>query len=108
MYYIYMLRCDDNSLYTGMTSDIKRRFCEHKEQLGKGAKYTRSHNPQMIAALWQTESKKDACRLEYRIKTLKKSDKEDIISGEKALCDCFVNLDVDLYKRIAEPLIELL
>ena len=42
MYYTYMIRCKDNSIYTGMTNNLERRLNEHL--LNKGAKYTKSHN----------------------------------------------------------------
>ena len=53
MYYIYMLRCEDNSIYTGITNDIKRRWEEHHSKDEKGAKYTKGHNVQKIEALWR-------------------------------------------------------
>ena len=43
MYYTYMLRCNDNSIYTGITTDLSRRFLEHTSQDTKCAKYTLSH-----------------------------------------------------------------
>ena len=42
-WYVYMLRCEDGSLYTGIASDVEKRFAVHKS--GHGAKYTRSHPP---------------------------------------------------------------
>ena len=44
MYYVYMLRCTDNSLYTGITTDLERRMSEHFSKDKKCAKYTRRHN----------------------------------------------------------------
>ena len=52
MYYIYVLRCEDNSLYTGIASDWKKRFEEHQSQGKKCAKYTRSHKVVSVEALW--------------------------------------------------------
>ena len=84
MYYVYILRCEKNCLYTGITSDVERRFKEHCE--GTGAKYTKSHKPLGVEAVWEASSKIEASRLEYRIKELKKTEKEDLIlSGEKEL-----------------------
>ena len=80
MYYVYILRCKDNSLYTGITTDVQRRFFEHKENKIKGAKYTKSHKPVGIEAVWETDTKSDASKLEYRIKKLSKTEKETVIS----------------------------
>ena len=82
MYYVYMLRCQGGSLYTGYTDDIDRRYAAHAA--GKGAKYTKSRPPQYIAAAWVTESKTDAMRLEYRIKRLPKAKKEALLADPLA------------------------
>lgn len=81
MYYTYILRCDDNSLYTGMTNDIKKRVNAHYRKKPECAKYTRSHNVVAIERVWQTESKSLACKLEYRIKKLSKSEKQYLIDN---------------------------
>ena len=57
MYYVYMLRCEDGSLYTGITTDLARRFEEHRN--GKGAKYTRSRGAVRIEAAWSPKGKKE-------------------------------------------------
>ena len=55
MYYTYMLRCADNSLYTGITTDVARRFAEHSGQIpGKCAKYTGSRKAVSIEAVWES------------------------------------------------------
>ena len=70
MAYIYMIRCKGNSLYTGITTDINRRLREHAEGKGVGAKYTRSHPPIEVAALWEADDLQIAARIEYRLKQL--------------------------------------
>lgn len=65
-YYVYMLRCRGGSLYTGMTNDVARRMAMHCS--GRGAKYTRAHPPEALAALWRCADKVTASRLEYAIK----------------------------------------
>ncbi len=85
MYYVYMLRCTDGSLYTGSTDDIDRRYAAHVA--GKGAKYTKSHPPVALAAAWRTETKSEALKLEYRIKRFKKKEKERIVRGDAAPWD---------------------
>ncbi len=79
MYYVYMLRCIDGSLYTGSTDDLDRRYAMHTA--GKGAKYTKRRPPVALAAAWKTETKSEALKLEYRIKQLKKEEKERIALG---------------------------
>lgn len=83
MYYTYMIRCSDNSIYTGMTSNLDKRLNEHISKNPNGAKYTKSHNAIKLEVAWKSKDKSLACKLEYQIKQLTKQQKEDIISGEK-------------------------
>ena len=98
-YYTYMIRCEDNSLYTGITTDVKRRMTEHFTQTYKCAKYTRTHKAEYLAALWYSDSRVKASQLEYRIKRQTKAAKEKLISdNDKTL---FGNkLDLNLYIRV--------
>ena len=79
MYQIYMLRCEDNSIYTGITTDIKRRFNEHKSKNKKCAKYTINHSALNLEKVWDTEDRILASKLEYQIKKLNKNQKEQLI-----------------------------
>ena len=79
MYYIYMLRCKDNSIYTGITTDIERRMQEHFTKNEKCAKYTFRHEALKLEKLWQTENRSLASKLEFNIKRLNKSQKEKLI-----------------------------
>ena len=100
MYYIYMLRCKDNSIYTGITTDIDRRMEEHFSKNEKCAKYTYTHNAKKLEAVWQTENKSLASKLEYAIKKLTKAKKEELIKN-KNLEEIFLknkNIDVKNYK----------
>ena len=72
MYYVYMLRCEDNSLYTGITTNLERRMKEHFTKSDKCAKYTMRHSAKKLETTWQTENRVLASKLEYAIKTLKK------------------------------------
>ena len=81
MWYTYILRCEDGSLYSGITTDLPRRFREHASGTKKGAKYTKRHPPVRFEAAWQSETRSEASRLEYRLKRLTKADKEALISG---------------------------
>ncbi len=81
MYYTYIIRCTDDSLYTGITTDVKRRFKEHISQNEKSAKYTRTHKAIKIEAVWQSKDRISASRLEYQIKRLTKNQKENLIKN---------------------------
>lgn len=79
MYYTYILRCEDNSLYTGITTDLNRRLEEHKSQSEKSAKYTRTHKVIKMETAWTSENRVLASKLEYHIKRLTKKQKEELI-----------------------------
>lgn len=83
MYYTYMIRCEDNSIYTGYTNDIEGRMKAHFGKSKVAAKYTKSHKPTKIEVIWRTREKANACKLEYRIKQLNKTEKEDLIKKQK-------------------------
>jgi len=101
MYYTYMLRCEDNSIYTGITTDVERRMEEHFMQNDKCAKYTKRHKAKNLEALWQSEDRVHASKLEYAIKTLKKSEKEDLIRNKFKLENFFKErLECEKYVRI--------
>lgn len=77
-YYVYLLRCTDGSLYAGITTDVKRRFLEHLAGDNKGAKYTKTHTPKEMAAVWQAEDRSAASKLEWKLKRLTKAQKETL------------------------------
>lgn len=81
MYYVYLLRCDDNSLYTGITTNLERRFAQHTGLQRSGAKYTASHRPVRLEAAWRAPNRSAASKLEYRIKALAKVQKEQLLHG---------------------------
>lgn len=86
-YYVYVLRCVDDSLYTGITTDVKRRFAEHLSDGLKGAKYTKAHTPKEIAAVWQVENRSVASKLEWRLKHLTKAQKEFLCKEPERLSE---------------------
>ena len=79
MYYTYMLRCKDNSIYTGITTDVERRMKEHFNKDEKCAKYTFVHTAIKLEAVWESEDRILASKLEYNIKKLAKQQKEKLI-----------------------------
>lgn len=75
-YYVYMLRCAGGSLYTGITTDMERRLAEHSAGGKKGAKYTKNHAPEAVAALWRVENRSMALKSEWYIKHLTRQKKQ--------------------------------
>ena len=100
MYYTYMLRCSDNSIYTGMSNNLENRLNEHLSKGKNGAKYTKSHNVVKLEAAWKSKEKSLACKLEYQIKTLTKKQKEALINGEKLSKYFSGKLDCRRYRKI--------
>lgn len=89
MYYVYMLRCENGSIYTGIAKDAYKRFEEHKS--GNGAKYTKVFKPLYIAKIFELNSRSQAQKLEFRIKKLSKQKKENLIKGKLFLEDIIEN-----------------
>lgn len=87
MYYVYILNCAGNTLYTGITTDVERRFAEHTN--GTGAKYTRSHKPVSIAGLWEAPDRAAASKLEAFIKKQPKTKKEEFIKNPSIIYEIF-------------------
>lgn len=79
MAYVYMVRCEDNSIYTGITMDLSKRMQEHYYRKKQGAKYTKSRQIKSLEMVWEAETWSHAAKLEFRIKRLKKSKKEELI-----------------------------
>ena len=78
-----MLRCADDSLYTGVAMDVDRRVEEHQSQGPKSAKYTRGRGPLKLVYQREVGTRSDACAEEYRIKQLSKVEKERMVRGER-------------------------
>lgn len=89
MYYIYIVSCEDNTLYTGITTDVLRRMNEHFKQTEKCAKYTRSHKAKSLEALWQTEKRSTASKLEWHIKHLARQKKIELINNPQKVGELF-------------------
>ena len=85
MYYVYMIRCEDNSIYTGITTDLDRRINEHINKEKCCAKYTLRHSANKLESAWKTENRVLASKLEYYIKKLSKKQKEELIQKEELL-----------------------
>lgn len=78
-WYVYLLRCNDNSLYAGITTNIERRLHQHNHTK-LGAKYTRAKRPVTLAFIETAQDKSSACKRECQLKKLNKSQKEQLVS----------------------------
>ena len=78
-WYLYILRCGDNTLYTGITTDVEKRFEAH--QSGKGAKYTRGRGPLELAYRETCGDHSVALKREYEVKRLTREQKQKLISA---------------------------
>ena len=78
MNYTYILKCKDETLYTGWTNDIEKRLEAHNA--GKGAKYTRSRRPVELVYLEQFETKEEAMSREVKVKQLSRNQKDELVA----------------------------
>lgn len=89
MNYVYILRCADDTLYTGWTTSLEKRLKAHNS--GKGAKYTKARLPVEIVYFEEFEEKKEAMKREYAIKQLSRGEKLKLIDNN------IINLVKNLY-----------
>ena len=76
-WFVYILRCANGSLYTGITTDVQRRLKVHNT--GKGSAYVRAHRPAKLITFTVSESRSAASRLEYSIKSLSRVKKLAVV-----------------------------
>jgi putative endonuclease len=77
--YVYLLRCADDSLYCGWTTDLDKRLAAHND--GRGARYTASRRPATLARSWTVETNRDARRAEAWVKKLTRNQKVALVEG---------------------------
>jgi putative endonuclease len=80
MRYIYVLKCCDGTLYTGITTDLERRVEEHNTS-PKWAKYTKARRPVMLVRSEEVTSRSEASKIECKIKKLSREEKEWLVQG---------------------------
>ena len=81
MWFVYLLRCNDYSLYCGITNNLEKRIDIHNQ--GKGAKYTKPRLPVCLIYKEKYETKSEALKREYQIKQLSKDEKERLIKSHE-------------------------
>jgi putative endonuclease len=77
IWYVYIILCSDNSLYTGITTDVEKRFSQHAG--GRGAKYFRGRQPVQVVYRESGHNRSSASRREFRIKTMNRADKMRLV-----------------------------
>lgn len=87
-WYVYIVRCSDNTLYTGVTKDLERRMSEHNADDRLGARYTKSRRPVTLVYAEASESRSAASKREVEIKRLTKKQKEFLISENVHSLNC--------------------
>ena len=93
-YSVYMLRCGDGSLYTGIATDVERRLEEHRSS-PRGAKYLRGRGPLTLAYTEVVGDRGDASRVEHCLKSLAKAEKEALIAGRVSLSEVTATMQFD-------------
>lgn len=83
MYVLYILRCSDGTLYTGITTDLKRRIVEHNSS-PRGARYTRSRRPVRLVYQRPLRTRVTASRAEYRLKRMSRVEKTRLIKHPRS------------------------
>lgn len=81
-WYLYLIQCADLSLYTGIATDVQRRFSEHQSQGRLCARYLRGRAPLQLMFSCEVADRTSALKLEYRVKQLSKHEKLRLIQGE--------------------------
>lgn len=87
MWSVYIIRCGDNSLYTGISNDVPKRFEVHLSGSTKAAKYTRNRHPLQLVFSAEVGDKSAASVAEYGIKKLSKRNKELLVKGQTSLSE---------------------
>lgn len=79
-YFVYILQCSDNTLYTGITKDVAKRLEEHNSS-DKGAKYTKARRPVKLLYKEEAGDRSSASKREYAIKKLRRDEKIELINS---------------------------
>lgn len=85
VWFIYLIRCNSGALYTGITINVQARFLEHQSGSKKSAKFLRGKGPLKLVYQSKIGSHSKALKMERRIKSLSKKQKELIITGQQQL-----------------------
>lgn len=101
---VYLIRCSDQSLYCGITNNLKNRLAAHNS--GRGSKYTRSRRPVELAGVSSEMTQSDALKLEYRVKRLPASKKTLELSTDKSKMTMGLKKDLAAIRKALEALLD--
>ena len=93
-WYLYLIRCHDGSLYTGITMDVTRRFVEHQTNSGAGARYLRGRGPLVLVFQKKLGSRSLALSVESKVKKLSRAVKEELIRNRGHVEEIVKQVDV--------------
>lgn len=96
-WYLYLVRCGDGTLYTGISTDVDRRLAEHRG--GKGARYMRGRGPLLLARTLRVGPVGDALKVERKVKRMSPARKEKLIQGKVRLKDLLKASSVVLKRK---------
>ena len=82
MWFVYIIESESGSFYTGVTTDINKRFRQHSQQIKGGAKFFRGNPPSLLIYLQEAKSRSEAQQLEAKIKKLSRKQKELLIFSQ--------------------------
>ena len=85
MYFVYIVRCRDDTLYTGITTELRRRMRQHRGELPGGAKYTHARPAIALEAAWTAEDRSSASKLEHALKGLPRAEKLALLAEPERL-----------------------
>lgn len=91
-WHVYLIRCGDGTLYTGVATDVSRRLQEHRRGEGKGAKYLRGRGPLELVLERTVGPRGVALSVESRIKRLRRSRKEELIARNEIIDELIVRV----------------
>ena len=106
MYYTYVVRCEDGSLYTGIAADVQRRMREHTGKLPAAARYTRSHSVVALEGVWRSADRQTASRLEYAIKHLPREKKLMLLGEPQRMGELLPKLAAEDYTHLGALTLE--
>ena len=84
-WFLYLIECQDGSVYTGITVDVAKRYAAH--ETGKGAKYMRSHPPKQLLKVFEYPNRSEASKAEYAVKQLTAIEKRSLVKRKSFAYD---------------------
>ncbi len=91
-WYLYLVQCRDNSLYTGIATDVARRFAEHQGKGKCGSKYLRGRGPLKLVFTKKMGDRSFALRVEIRVKKMTKENKEALVRSPESIKEIIADL----------------